>query len=216
MHLYAFICCKQLHSSNVNTWYSSIDYIQREIELPNFDQSIGSLWQYVKNKLCKSYFTFWNKLKYQTINSEKGKLGTYFSIKNCFKKEKYLELQDFKKRQSICKLRISAHSLKIETDRYSKKHIERSQRLCSNCSLGKVEDELHFLLECPLYDIQRDDFFKDISNNCCNFINLNKSSKFLWLLTQENVTLMEKLGCYICDCFELRRSGMNTDTKSSK
>ena len=125
-------------------------------------------------------------------------------------------MQDFKKRQSICKLRISAHSLKIETNRYSKKHIERSERLCSNCSLGKVEDELHFLLECPLYDIQRDDFFKDISNNCCNFINLNKSSKFLWLLTQENVTLMEKLGCYICDCFELRRSGMNTDTKSSK
>ena len=27
---------------------------------------------------------------------------------------------------------------------------------------------------------------------------------------------MEKLGCYIGDCFELRRSGMNTDTKSSK
>ena len=55
-------------------------------------------------------------------------------------------------------------------------------------------------------------FFQDISNNCYNFINLNKSSKFLWLLIQENVTLMEKLGCYICDGFELRRSGMNTDT----
>ena len=27
---------------------------------------------------------------------------------------------------------------------------------------------------------------------------------------------MEKLGCYIGDCFELRRSGINTDTKSSK
>ena len=75
---------------------------------------------------------------------------------------------------------------------------------------------ISYTLNCPLYDIQREDFFQYISNNCYNLKKIDKSSQFLWLLTQENVTLMEKLGCNICDCFELRRSGMNTDTKSSK
>ena len=44
------------------------------------------------------------------------------------------------------KFRISSHQLEIECGRYRK--IPASQRICKLCNL-EVEDELHFLLECP-------------------------------------------------------------------
>ena len=55
-------------------------------------------------------------------------------------------------------MRISAHDLKIEKDRYSKKYIERTQRLCHHClshGSNSIEDETHFTVNCPLYDEQR-------------------------------------------------------------
>jgi hypothetical protein len=44
----------------------------------------------------------------------KGKLRTYFTFKEHFIREKYTFINDFKVRQAICKIRISAHPLMIE------------------------------------------------------------------------------------------------------
>jgi hypothetical protein len=74
----------------------------------------------------------------------RGKLDTYFYKKTHFGKEKYLEINNFKIRQSICKIRVSAHSLNIETGRY--KNIIRPERKCTNCSKGDIEDEKHFIV----------------------------------------------------------------------
>jgi hypothetical protein len=42
---------------------------------------------------------------------------------------------------SLCQIRISAHELKIERDRYKKPYVERSQRICEKCSSNQTEDE---------------------------------------------------------------------------
>ena len=49
----------------------------------------------------------------------------------------------------ISKLRLSSHKLGIETGRYIDSR--REDRPCHNCNLGKIEDEYHFILQCPLY-----------------------------------------------------------------
>jgi hypothetical protein len=41
-------------------------------------------------------------------------------------------------------------SSKIERDRYKKPYVERSQRICEKCSSNQTEDELHFIINCPL------------------------------------------------------------------
>ena len=54
-------------------------------------------------------------------------------------------------------MRISAHDLRIEKDRYSKKYIERTQRLCHQClshGSNSLEDETHFTVSCTLYNEQ--------------------------------------------------------------
>ena len=63
-------------------------------------------------------------------------------------------------RSFLTKLRLSAHSLAtcIETDRYCKPTIPANERFCKACK-EKVEDEHHFLIECPIYNSARDKFF---------------------------------------------------------
>jgi hypothetical protein len=48
----------------------------------------------------------------------------------------------------ICKYRIHAHSLKIETGRYLS--IDRQERICDFCNDSCIEDEFHFILKCKL------------------------------------------------------------------
>ena len=49
----------------------------------------------------------------------------------------------------LTRLRLSAHSLNVETGRYN--NIARNQRLCLNCDMHEIEDEFHFVLVCPKY-----------------------------------------------------------------
>jgi hypothetical protein len=52
---------------------------------------------------------------HERINEDKkGKVCTYFTFKEHFIREKYTFLNDFKVRQAICKIRISAHPLMIQ------------------------------------------------------------------------------------------------------
>jgi hypothetical protein len=44
-----------------------------------------------------------------------------------------------------------------ETGRY--KNIIRSERKCTNCSKGDIEDEKHFIVDCPLYENIKVKFF---------------------------------------------------------
>ena len=67
-----------------------------------------------------------------------------------------MEIPSFKDRQIISKFLCSNHSLRIETGRHERnKRNERTpleERLYQLCEMSKVEDETHFLLECPTYD----------------------------------------------------------------
>jgi hypothetical protein len=58
-------------------------------------------------------------------------------------------------RSFLAKIRISAHSLNIETGRYNSTPCE--QRLCTFC-LSLVEDEKHFILHCPKYQNIRNSY----------------------------------------------------------
>ena len=52
--------------------------------------------------------------------------------------------------EELTKLRISAHQLYVETGRYCNPVIPRENKFCFHCK-NIVEDEKHFLLDCPLY-----------------------------------------------------------------
>jgi hypothetical protein len=77
-----------------------------------------------------------------------------FKRECCF--EPYLiVIRDVHKRTCLSRFRMGVSMLHIETGRYEANGtcgshgIPVNMRVCLFCSLSKVEDEIHFLLECP-------------------------------------------------------------------
>ena len=112
----------------------------RENDDQNFsDIPTKTIWNY--------FISHWNT----TIRdqSTEKKLGFYEKTKPTFTRNQYLKMPDFRDRQRLTKLLCSDHALEIERGRHS--DTSREKRVCTTCQLGKVEDEEHFLMECPAY-----------------------------------------------------------------
>ena len=95
----------------------------------------------------------------------------------------------------LAKLRCSYHSFLIETGRH--RNVELAERECSLC--GRIEDEIHFSVECPLYDTTRNKFFRDFNISCVEMI-----VTFIRLLILREPNLLEQLARFINACFEVR------------
>ena len=83
-------------------------------------------------------------------------------------------------RISLTKFRLSNHKLMIESGRHQ--HIEKSQRFCHFCP-GKLEDELHFLLECKTFEALREELLIETSKIENTILQIENRQKFLMLLT---------------------------------
>ena len=76
---------------------------------------------------------------------ESNKLNWYRLFKNNFslQTETHLNcINNCKFRNALCKFRLSAHSVEIETGRYNASPLE--QRICKFCTSPHVENEYHF------------------------------------------------------------------------
>ena len=60
---------------------------------------------------------------------------------------------------SLIKFRLGAHTLRVETDRWLVPAPPRESRICRHCSMQAVEDEQHFLFDCPFYSVFRGQHF---------------------------------------------------------
>ena len=55
-------------------------------------------------------------------------------------------------KRSIAQIRLSSHDLEIERGRRTRpKPTPACELYCHQCTT-KVEDEMHFVIECPMYD----------------------------------------------------------------
>ena len=117
---------------------------------------------------CIKVFHLFSRVRFQLViqffrrmSQHSQKLSFYYTFKNNYSLSAYLDLtRKNPSRKSLEKLRISSHKLRIETGRYDK--IPRDERLCSLCNCNRIEDETHFLQECPSYSSIRDRFFSKI------------------------------------------------------
>ena len=63
-------------------------------------------------------------------------------------------------RSAYAKFRCGVAPIKLETGRYE--GIPVKDRICPLCNLS-VEDELHVILECPTYNVIRNQLFQQLS-----------------------------------------------------
>ena len=144
----------------------------------------------------KKYITHW---KHSLCNSEK--LEFYNVLKDSYTLSIYLDVtRKNPNTKTLVKLRISNHKLNIETGRYD--NISRCNRICPVCGLS-VEDEIHFLFDCPKYSSIRDDVFNKIDIRIPNYKHIPISTLIIQLLNSSDY-LNEQLVQYVSFCLEMR------------
>ena len=85
----------------------------------------------------------------------------------------------------MAKFRCGIAPINIEIGRYY--GISANERFCHFCS-DEVEDEIHVLLYCSMYNCVRDQLFKHavyINNTC---MSLNDSEKLNFIFTNNDIT----------------------------
>ena len=141
----------------------------------------------MKNKI---YQHFQSVVSLDVHIEQDKKLKTYALFKTNFKFEPYLDIfSDYNIRCNFAKLRLSAHNLHIETGRYGSKKTPRDERYCLTCKsngLSIVEDEVHFLLNCPLYIDLRKNMLNPILQKYPSVKLLSEEKLFILLLSQED------------------------------
>lgn len=122
------------------------------------DKNIGEnkrrkLSESLHDKMKIRYAQDWRAvINNQAVGGVKGKvkLRTYCNFKDTFALEEYLLSGDIKGRRVLAKLRIGAHKLAIETGRHRRPvMLPEPQRICTACTGHKIENEKHFVMECP-------------------------------------------------------------------
>jgi len=101
------------------------------------------------------------------------------------------------------RLRVSSHSLRIQTGRYGNDGLPRNERICVYCDLNDIDDELHFSLKCPCLNDLRQTFIPGYQYNIMSMF------KLIELLKSENWNVLNKLCKFIKLAFNHRNSLIN-------
>ena len=100
----------------------------------------------------------WYKKLWNDVGNEEhgNKLRLYRTFKDKIMVESYvMDLMPYMHRKYLAMFRCGSLPLEVELGR--RRNLPLDERLCPLCKQG-VEDEVHILLQCPVYDDLREDF----------------------------------------------------------
>ena len=199
---------KSLDEEGVNSWFSCINSILSLLNVSpkNVLKDKINVKNLCIKKLTDLYSRIWKEDLFNDSRKDKNhknKLRTFRLFKTCFKFEPYISQASSLDRNTLCKFRIGLHSLEIEIGRH--RNIPVEDRKCRLCKLD-VEDEVHFLLNCPLLNSVRDPVLKNVIMSSPNLSSCNATEKFIWLLSNESPEIIKLLANLIRSLFVLRTS----------
>ena len=169
-----------------------------------------SLLGRVKKHLQNEFENYWRHLVQspfsKTCKNGQNKLRTYSTFKSAFKYESYLNVGDQKSRKNLTLIRVSAHRLNIETQRFNGRnvYVPEEQRTCMCCETGKKEDELHLIIKCPTFSDLRESMFSKIAQDNHHFHHYLETQKFMWLLSNEDFRVIKLTAWFINNALERR------------
>ena len=112
--------------------------------------------------------------------------------------ENYLvNLHDFELRKIVAKFRCSEYTLMTETGRH--KRIDLEESICTMCSQKRIENERHFLLECPAYTKVRKSLLKHVDLN-------EDDNQFIQLMASSNQNVIYDVVRYLKRAFKIRNN----------
>ena len=159
--------------------------------------------KYKINKICSgNYDTIW---KAELALSPKA--DSYVLYKNINKLECYThQIKSVKHRIALSRFRLSNHPLMIEKGRHIRPRIERSERKCFAC-INEIEDEIHFMTQCHLYNEERLKLYDACRRNSINFDHIPTNEQiFTFILSNESDDITQATAKFIYNSLKLRES----------
>jgi hypothetical protein len=192
-----------------NSWAQNVDELVQEsgltvkdIQEKSIKKSLYTIKSFLNDKFLQG-------LKHDLFSDDRtknhgNKLRTYRSFKNDFRQAEYLSVcTNMLHRHYLAKLRLGAHKLEIETGRYTstKCRLKPEERTCKICKSGDTEDEFHFIMVCPNYNILRQSLFTKVNAKYAMFKKYDCSKQFLWLMSNADPDIINTLASYVYKCF---------------
>ena len=187
------------NGSNSSEWLATVKFLLRFLDMDRYynypaDISAAKFKSLCMTKLKESFVQFWTGIlnRDTSVEGRSNKLKFYSSVKSVFERESYLEnVSDFNLRKNIMKFRCSDHNLLIESGRHKK--LKREERICKVCNTG-IEDEVHFLISCPLYFELR-----------CRYLNGVHENDISRVLKCADKPMAFRIGNFIMKAMKLRK-----------
>jgi hypothetical protein len=168
---------------------NNLNYFFTRKEFPN-------KYPFIYKKLYKAMASSFHEEALDAIKT--NKLRSYALFKRESGRENYLlVIKNVEIRTQLTKFRISDHNLMIEKGRHEGLH--KSTRFCPFC-LDKVEDEIHFMLKCPIYSNFRGHFLRSMFAEYINTDAIPVKDMFSYLMALSSI----EVGKFIHQAFELR------------
>ena len=101
--------------------------------------------------------------------------------------------------KSVAKFRMSSHKLEIGKGRHTRTITPKDQRICNRCKQD-VDDEIHFLMFCNIFDDRRSELFEKVEERIINFDKLPTIQKFIALLSNTERDITIEVGNFIHNC----------------
>ena len=167
----------------------------------------------VSEALEKLNTTNWSEVvQRENAKSGKGKhkLRTYRLFKDNFISECYVfTIMPKCHRSALAQFRCGTATLRIETGRYEGTPVE--QRFCLFCK-DKVEDEIHALLDCPLYNDVRVKLFNSLKAKYNGIYCFSKVELLKCILAAKDEDIVKKCAKACHEILTARRQFMYNDT----
>ena len=186
-------------SQGVNNWCSKMNNICKTIE--QTQKFIDQNW--IDLKSAKAFLINKQESRWKRQLPLKPKLRFYIRFKESLTVESYVKYNLSPSQRSLtAQFRMGILPLEVETGRFQGNKLE--ERICKLCNTDSVEDEFHFLFDCPLYNDIRNDLFNEVLLEKPDFIYLDTDDQCKILFS----TFHRKLAKYIHKAFNIRKNSL--------
>ena len=197
--MYIELC--RLHECGFVTWVTKAQEVMQYYGIELGEQCPTVFKQYCKQTVKDEFVNYWTS---EIQNSSKNPIIRYYnSHKTVFCMEEYLDtISDIRYRTALTRLRTSSHTLEIERGRYTVPRTPICDRLCINCN--DVEDEIHFLVYCKLYEENRNIFYQKVARRNSDFLDFTDYEKYIFLMKTTDPFILVWFGKYVFKLFNIR------------
>ena len=131
------------------------------------------------------------------------KLKFYSILKNETNYSEFINhIRNAEHRHVASKFRIGNHNLKIETGSFTIPKRPEDLRICNNCNLNLVENEMHILSRCDLYNDLRKTLFIKINDRKIHY---NIHDKVCFLFNNTDSHIIRVTANFVFQAFQRRK-----------